>query len=173
MPIGDALETYYVNNTREAKEKIHKLTKRDLENKSVTDNVGGLEVLENGEWTDWECKKCYEDIEKCKCKIEKKPLTYHQKRYKEDEEFRKKIIASTMKYHHTKKGKDSTDKAHKKLIDNGYYKNYLKEKRLKAKENKICYVCFKQPMKVGVLCGDCYARVEKNRKVRENETNNR
>ena len=50
---GD-LETYPVESVEQAKSKLTELTNRDLADKSVTDNVGGFEVFEDGEWTEWE-----------------------------------------------------------------------------------------------------------------------
>lgn len=55
LPIrkGD-LETYAVKNLQDAKEQLDYLSNRDLENDWITDNVGGLEVSNNGEWEEWE-----------------------------------------------------------------------------------------------------------------------
>ena len=53
-------ELYPVANVGEAKAKIEELTARDLADKTVTDNIGGIEVFEyakwnnmQGEWTDY------------------------------------------------------------------------------------------------------------------------
>lgn len=53
VPIKD-LEVYSVENIEQAKNKLRELTERDLANKFVTDNVGGLEVFEDGKWNEWE-----------------------------------------------------------------------------------------------------------------------
>ena len=64
-------ERYLVETIREAKIKIKTLAQRDLNDKLVTDNVGGLEVFENEEWSEWYCDDCGEDIFICKCKEKK------------------------------------------------------------------------------------------------------
>ena len=44
---------YPVKSPEEAKAKLDKLAQRDLRDSSVFDNAGGLQVYEEGEWTEW------------------------------------------------------------------------------------------------------------------------
>jgi len=44
---------YQVKDIDEAKKKINELTQDDLKNKFVEDNVGGLEIFENEEWSEY------------------------------------------------------------------------------------------------------------------------
>ena len=44
---------FKVKDIEEAKRTIEELTQEDLKDKSVEDNVGGLEVFENGEWSEY------------------------------------------------------------------------------------------------------------------------
>ena len=52
VPIEN-LETYEVANIDDAIKKYQELTNRDLADNSVTDNVGGCEIFENGEWCEF------------------------------------------------------------------------------------------------------------------------
>ncbi|MGV8150021.1 MAG: hypothetical protein ACLKAN_13570 [Alkaliphilus sp.] len=62
VPINDNLEIYPVKSVEEAKKKIDELTKRDLANDSITDNVGGLEIFEDNDWTEWTSDETGNDI---------------------------------------------------------------------------------------------------------------
>ena len=44
---------FKVNDVEEAKKKIEELTQEDLKNKLVEDNVGGLEIFEDGKWSEY------------------------------------------------------------------------------------------------------------------------
>jgi hypothetical protein len=73
LPIKN-MEYYMVNSIKEARKRIKYLTSRNLQNKRCTDNVGGLEIFElekgcenKGDWSEWECEECIEDIFKCEC----------------------------------------------------------------------------------------------------------
>lgn len=46
-------EYYPVKDVKEAIVLIKKLAKKDLKDKSVTDNASGLEIFENGEWSEF------------------------------------------------------------------------------------------------------------------------
>jgi len=45
--------TYKVNDVEDAKAIITELTNDDLNNDTVIWNAGGLEVYEDGEWSEW------------------------------------------------------------------------------------------------------------------------
>ncbi|MDY0104250.1 MAG: hypothetical protein RBS07_15050 [Lentimicrobium sp.] len=45
--------TYAVSTVDEAKAKLKYLANEDLKNRSVIWNAGGLEVYEDGEWSEW------------------------------------------------------------------------------------------------------------------------
>ena len=62
VPINDSLEIYPIKNIEEAKKKIDELTKRDLANDSVSDNVGGLEIFEDNDWAEWTSDETGNDI---------------------------------------------------------------------------------------------------------------
>jgi len=54
LPIREGdLETYSVKNLNAAKEQIDFLSHRDLRDKFVTDNVGGLEIFNGDDWEEW------------------------------------------------------------------------------------------------------------------------
>ena len=42
-----------VKDVAEAKKKIQELTEADLKNPKITDNVGGLQVFQDGEWCEY------------------------------------------------------------------------------------------------------------------------
>ena len=46
-------ERYLVSSIGQAKCLIQELTKRDLVDKSITSNAGGVEVFEDDEWTEF------------------------------------------------------------------------------------------------------------------------
>jgi hypothetical protein len=52
VPI-EKTEHYYVKTVVEGIKKYKELTERDLKDPTVTDNVGGLEVFEDGEWCEY------------------------------------------------------------------------------------------------------------------------
>lgn len=62
VPIDKSVETCPVENVEQAKAKINELTQRDLKDKSVIANVGGLEVFEGGEWCEWLDEESGNDI---------------------------------------------------------------------------------------------------------------
>lgn len=47
-------EFYLVSCIDEAKLKLSILAKRDLENPFVTDNIGGLEIFQDGKFCEWQ-----------------------------------------------------------------------------------------------------------------------
>lgn len=47
------IEYHEVASVREATKVFKQLAKADLKNQSVSDNVGGLEVFEGGEWSEY------------------------------------------------------------------------------------------------------------------------
>jgi hypothetical protein len=51
-PPRDA-DYYSVDNIEEAIAKLNKLAQQDLGNKLITSNAAGLEVLEDGKWTEY------------------------------------------------------------------------------------------------------------------------
>lgn len=51
-----------VNTIKEAKLILKTLAEPDFS------NAGGLQVFEDGEWLEWECPVCVEDIDNCECK---------------------------------------------------------------------------------------------------------
>lgn len=58
----------YVKSVKEGKTLIDKKADADLKNPFITDNAFGLEVFESGEWCEWQCPECWEDIVNCECK---------------------------------------------------------------------------------------------------------
>ena len=62
VPIDNSLEKFAVETIEQAKEKINELTKRDLKDKSITDNVGGLEIFEDNFWEEWNDEETGDDI---------------------------------------------------------------------------------------------------------------
>ncbi len=61
-------EVYIVSSIKQARDILNKLTSADLKLPHVLSNAGGLCVLgEDGEWEDWYCDTCAEDINTCKC----------------------------------------------------------------------------------------------------------
>lgn len=83
-------------------------------------------------------------------------MSMNMKRYRTDEEFRKRFIGYVNKYKKTEKGKISHNKAQKKAREKGYYSEYMKKRRIKAKKEGICQTCFKTKAAKGLtICSKC------------------
>jgi hypothetical protein len=69
LPITEySLKRYPVRSIPEARKKLKELEKRDLKDKRITDNIGGLNMNTDDEEVTWYCEKCGGDIDECKCK---------------------------------------------------------------------------------------------------------
>ena len=81
---------------------------------------------------------------------------YHSKRYRENKVFREGVLNNVKRYHKTEKGKLSNERARKKLIKEGYFSKYMKERREKAKREGICINCLKRNSQDGFFtCRVC------------------
>ena len=50
---GKSMDYYKVSSVEEAIEKIKELTEEDLKNEDIIANACGLEIFENGEWSEY------------------------------------------------------------------------------------------------------------------------
>lgn len=92
---------------------------------------------------------------------------WEKERYHSDEEFRLRRIRECRKYQSTKKGKKAMKKSYENQKKSGYgkkwnkknpdyFSNYMKNKRIEAKKNKICTRCFKGKVENGfTICNGC------------------
>ena len=94
-------------------------------------------------------------------------MSWQKERYHNDEEFRLREICQARKYQKTKKGKLAMKKSYENSKKSGYQKkwrkknpyyhsDYMKEKRMNAREQGICTACFKKNVQKGFkICVVC------------------
>ena len=81
------------------------------------------------------------------------------------------------KYQKTEKGRIAGAKTRKKLSARGYYSNYMKEKRKKAREEGICIQCFRNRVpeelrsdgKKYAMCFECIEKDKVKKQAKKSE----
>jgi hypothetical protein len=80
------------------------------------------------------------------------PNKRFMERYRTEPDFRKRVIASTKKYQATEVGHRNLMKIQKERIKEGYYREYFRKRRIKAKAKGLCMRCCSRKRKKGFAC---------------------